>query len=195
MVTYISSQKSCMVQKLNGLYFQSCGLSAKGFNMLHAFSITMSHKTMYWCIEQIALSAHSSLANDIIWYPWFGSHDNINISFCVYEKWLTNPSHFDSGTTATIIVIKDLTCKFLNPFMAQEQLITGSRNPILGLTILDLDTAVHSCLGHLATYHCKGNLMIEHNTQILARGIRSILDKYNTADGCIPCKGDPKRKF
>ena len=37
--------------------------------------------------------------------------------------------------------------------------------------------------------------MIEHNTQILARGIQSILDKYNTTEGCIPCKGDPKRKL
>jgi len=44
-------------------------------------------------------------------------------------------------------------------------------------------------------FYCKGNLTIEHNTQILARGIRSILDKYNTAEGCIPCKGDPKRKL
>ena len=42
---------------------------------------------------------------------------------------------------------------------------------------------------------CKGNLMIEYNTQILSRGIQSILDKYNTAEGCIPCKGDPKRKL
>ena len=41
----------------------------------------------------------------------------------------------------------------------------------------------------------KGNLMIEHNTQILARGIQSILDEYNTAEGCIPCNGDPKRKL
>jgi len=30
---------------------------------------------------------------------------------------------------------------------------------------------------------CKGNLMIKHNAQILARGIQSILDKYNTAEG------------
>ena len=42
---------------------------------------------------------------------------------------------------------------------------------------------------------CKGNLTIKHNAQILARGIQSILDKYNTAEGCIPCKGDPKRKL
>jgi len=44
-------------------------------------------------------------------------------------------------------------------------------------------------------FYCKGNLTIKHNTQILARGIQSILDKYNTAEGCIPCKGDPKRKL
>jgi len=31
--------------------------------------------------------------------------------------------------------------------------------------------------------------MIKHNAQILARGIQSILDKYNTAEGCILCKG------
>jgi len=42
---------------------------------------------------------------------------------------------------------------------------------------------------------CKGNLTIEHNTQICARGIQGILDKYNTAEGCIPYKGDPKRKL
>ena len=42
--------------------------------------------------------------------------------------------------------------------------------------------------------YCKGNLMIKHNAQILARGIQSILDKYNTAEGCIPCKGGSKEK-
>ena len=45
-------------------------------------------------------------------------------------------------------------------------------------------------VGRMAvTWDCKGNLTIEHNTRILARGIQSILDKYNTAEGCIPCKG------
>jgi len=44
-------------------------------------------------------------------------------------------------------------------------------------------------------FYCKGNLMIKHNTQILARGIQSILDKYNSAEGCIPHKGDPKRQL
>jgi len=42
---------------------------------------------------------------------------------------------------------------------------------------------------------CKGNLMVRHNAQILARGIQSILDKYNIVEGCIPCQGDPKRKL
>jgi len=30
---------------------------------------------------------------------------------------------------------------------------------------------------------CKGNLMIKHNAQILARGIQSILDKYSMQGG------------
>jgi len=38
-------------------------------------------------------------------------------------------------------------------------------------------------------FYCQGNLTTEHSTQILARGIQSILDKYNTAERCIPCKG------
>jgi len=42
---------------------------------------------------------------------------------------------------------------------------------------------------------CKGNLMIKHNVQILARGIQSVLDKYSTAEGCIPSKGDLKKKL
>jgi len=50
-------------------------------------------------------------------------------------------------------------------------------------------------LGFMGAGKCKGNLTIKYNTQILARGIQSILDKYNTAEGCIPCKGDPKRKL
>ena len=53
----------------------------------------------------------------------------------------------------------------------------------------------HRTLAGITWDHCKSNLMIEHNTQILAKGIQSILDKYNTAEGCIPCKGDPKRKL
>jgi len=41
----------------------------------------------------------------------------------------------------------------------------------------------------------KRNITIKHDAQILARGIQSLLDKYNTVEGCIPCKGDPKRKL
>ena len=39
---------------------------------------------------------------------------------------------------------------------------------------------------------CKGNLTIKHDVQILAMGIQSISDKYNTAE---LAKGDPKRKL
>jgi len=81
------------------------------------------------------------------------------------------------------------------------------RAPVTITMLEDLDKGLNRSLGldicvriiclllFFCQLHCKGNLMIEHNTQILARGIQSILDKYNTAEGCIPCKGDPKRKL
>jgi len=85
-------------------------------------------------------------------------------------------------------------CSYLSNFLLQLELCNPS------------SSCLH-CEYHLNGKHisqwitssqcsvCKGNLTTEHNAQILARGIQSILDKYSTAEGCIPCKGDTKRKL
>jgi hypothetical protein len=153
MAAYTRSQQSCLLQKLNGLYFRSCGLSAKGFDALHAFGITILQKTMHRSVDEIASSAHSSLIVDLSRYPWFGCHDNINISFHVYKKRLDNQDHFDSGTAATVVIIKNPACKFPDAFSAREKLVSGSKTPISRLDILDLDTAARPHLAKLATYH------------------------------------------
>jgi hypothetical protein len=141
MAAYSRSQCSCMLQKLNTIYFKSCGLAAKGFDTLHVLGITMCQKTAYRCIEAISKSSHMSLNADISRYPWFGCHDNVNLGFQVYEQRLSNHDHFDSGTAATIIVIKDPVCKPPNPLAVREMFIHGSRNPISHLNILDLDNS------------------------------------------------------
>ena len=71
--------------------------------------------------------------------PLFGTHDNINLPFCVYEQRLHNQSHFDSGTAATIIVIKDLSAvkPDLQAFQCQRAL--GAKNPITYKDILKLE--------------------------------------------------------
>ena len=112
----------------------------------------MCQKTAYWCIENISNAARKSLTSDISRYPWFGSHDNVNLGFKVYEQRLSNHDHFDSGTAATIFIIKDPACKPPNPFNAREKFIQGSKNPISRLDILDLDNAAHPRLTKHAIY-------------------------------------------
>ena len=103
MASYSRSHNRCKLQKLLTIYFKSCGLSAKAFDTLHVLGITVSQKCGYNGIEMLSQAAHEGLINDIRRYPWFGAHDNLNLGFKVYEQLLSNQSHFDSGTAATIM--------------------------------------------------------------------------------------------
>jgi hypothetical protein len=153
MAAYSRSQHSCKLQKLYTVYFKSCGLATKGFDTLHALGITMSQKTAYRCINDLSAAAHQSLTHDIATYPWFGVHDNINLGFKVYEQRLSNQNHFDSGTAATIVVIKDPMCKPPNPFNVREKHLEGSRNPISCRDIFELENAAAPCLKKCAIFH------------------------------------------
>ena len=152
MAAFSRSQHSCKLQLLNTIYFKSCGLAAKGFDTLHALGITMCQKTAYRCIETISEASRMSLVSDISHHPWFGCHDNVNLGFKVYEQRLSNRDHYDSGTAATIFIIKNPACKSPKPLNAQEQFIQGSRNPITRLDILDLDNSARPRLIKHAIY-------------------------------------------
>ena len=92
-----------------------------------------------------------------------------------------------AGASVTTLVMASWECSVLVMLNGAVTVVGG-----LCVPVVDGDNGwihPHNCAG------CKGNLMIKHNAQILAGGIQSILDKYNTAEGCIPCKGDPKRKL
>ena len=67
----------------------------------------MCQKSAYNVIESLCDQARKQLHNDIKTHPWFGTHDNVNLPFRVYEQRLHNQSHFDSSTAGTIIVIVD----------------------------------------------------------------------------------------
>ena len=107
MLMFSRSHANSKLLKLLTLYFKSCGLAAKAFDTLHALGMTMSQKWSYDSIERLSARIHKALLEDIAKYPWFGTHDNINIPFRVYEQRLANQSHFDCGMAATIFVIKD----------------------------------------------------------------------------------------
>ena len=107
MASFSHSHHHCRLAKLLSIYFKSCGLAAKGFDTLHTLSITMSQKWVYDGIETLSAQQNTKLLKDIKSFPWFGVHDNVNIAFKAFQQRLSNQSHFDSGTAATIIVIKD----------------------------------------------------------------------------------------
>ena len=74
-----------------------------------------NQKWSYNSIQTLSERARKGMAEDISKYPWFGMHDIVNIAFKVYEKWLDNQSHFDSGTAGL----------FLSRIPCQEPLSQG----------------------------------------------------------------------
>jgi hypothetical protein len=107
MASFTRSHHHNKIPKLLTVYFKSCGLAAKAFDTLSALGITMSQKWAYAAIRDLSDSVRRTLHENIQKYPWYGTHDNLNLPFRVYEQRLNNQSHFDSGTAATIIVLKD----------------------------------------------------------------------------------------
>jgi hypothetical protein len=151
--SYSRSHNRCKFQKLLTVYFKSCGLRAKAFDMLNALGITMSQKWAYVGIKTLSQVAHDALLKDIRDYPWFGVHDNINLVFKVCEQCLNNKSHFDSGMAGTIIVLKDPACVTPDAQSYRHQSAAGTQNPITYMDILKLEVKAAPRLKMLAVYH------------------------------------------
>ena len=132
------SKSNAKIVKLLTVYFKSCGMSTKAFDTLHALGITMSQKWVYSAIDKLYQNVQNTMRDDLKNFPWFGSHDNLNLPFKVYEQRITQ-SHFDSGTAATIFVIKDPSA--IRPAFQdlQRQRSLGACNPITLTDIYKLE--------------------------------------------------------
>ena len=117
----------------------------------------MSQKWAYCTIKTLSEQMHITLLDDIQQYPWFG---NINLPFKVYEQQLSNQSHFDNGTAATILIIKDPNAIQPNNWAFQQQRALGAANPIMYKDIVKLKQdaslhlkahAIHQVLMYLTT--------------------------------------------
>lgn len=122
------------------------------FDTLHALGITMCQKWAYDGIEQLLARIHKALCDDIANYPWFGTHNNINIPFRVYEQRLSNQSHFDCGTVATIFVIKDLIAICPSNHTFQQQQSVGAQNPITYKDVIKLEFSASARIRVHAVY-------------------------------------------
>ncbi|CDO73891.1 hypothetical protein BN946_scf185016.g48 [Trametes cinnabarina] len=107
MASFTRSNRNNALQRLMAVYLKSCGTSAKAFDALSALGFTMSQSWTLRAIERLSVSERESLHQDLHVFPWFGSHDNVNFKFRVFEQRSDHHSHFDSGTAGTIFVVKD----------------------------------------------------------------------------------------
>src|ERR1700722_4409501 len=133
------SHNHCKLAKLLTIYFKSCGLAAKAFDTLHALGITMSQKWAYSGIEALSKTKQLALLEDIKRYPWFGAHGNLNLPFRAYEQRLHNQRHFDSGTAATVFIIKDPLAVPPDNSALRKQIALGAKDPITFKDILKLE--------------------------------------------------------
>jgi len=138
MCSYSRSHKRCKIPKLLTLYFKSSGLAAKAFDTLNALGLSMCQKSAYDVIDTLCDNTQKQLRNDIEKFPWFGTHDNINLPFRVYKQRLHNQSHFDSGTAAMIIIIKNPSTITPQLQAYQRQWALEAKSPITYKDILKL---------------------------------------------------------
>ncbi|KAI0687714.1 hypothetical protein BC835DRAFT_1419737 [Cytidiella melzeri] len=145
MLQYSRSQKRCLYQKVLSIYLKACGLAAKANDTTHLFGFTMSQKWVYI---------------DIVRYIIFGGHDNLNLAFKVYEMRANHKSHFDSGTAATIYIIRDPNATPPDRLTYMQKRAIGCRNPITALDIFKHEAAAASRLCENAVFFIKRVLLM-----------------------------------
>ncbi|KAF9528728.1 hypothetical protein CPB83DRAFT_894233 [Crepidotus variabilis] len=104
MLFYSRSHHRCRFQKLLAIYLKFKGISAKGFDTLHAMALTMSHKWTSDAVPQISAKSMEEVKEMIKCYAWLVSYDNVNISFRAFSQRVDHNTNFSSGTAATVYI-------------------------------------------------------------------------------------------
>ena len=90
MLLYTRSHHQNRFQKLFAIYFKFRGLSAKGFDTLHALGLIMSHKwacdSVSWISQRAIMEAHILKDRHL----WLLSYDNVISLFVFSPKELTS---------------------------------------------------------------------------------------------------------
>lgn len=141
MLLYTRSHHQNRFQKLFAIYFKFCGLSAKGFDTLHALGLIMSHKwacdSVSWISQRAIMEAHILKDRHL----WLLSYDNVNIPFRVFSQRIDKQSDIGAKSAATIYIKHN--SRHLPPSAnrdLQETQLQGMKNPVTALDIFDLAT-------------------------------------------------------
>lgn len=140
MLAYTRNHRHGRVQKMFAVYLKFRGLSAKAFDTLHALGITMSHKWTSNAVETMSKNAMTEVVNMIQKYPFFVSHDNVNIPFRVFSQRLDNKGEFGNGTAATVYVKRNAKPLHMDENRnLQETRAEGLKKPLQPLEIMNMD--------------------------------------------------------
>ncbi|KAJ7812306.1 hypothetical protein B0H14DRAFT_3090506 [Mycena olivaceomarginata] len=101
---YTRSHHRGRLQKLFAIYFKFKGLSAKGFDTLHAIGLTMSNKWTGDAVERISDAAMGEMKQLMDRLPWLLSYDNALLPFKIFSQRIDKKSLLGNGTAATVYI-------------------------------------------------------------------------------------------
>ncbi|KAF9941102.1 hypothetical protein BGZ65_005218 [Modicella reniformis] len=105
---FLRSQQSNYLQMMMGLYLYSAGCPSKVISVLSQAGISVSRWTIYGALESLTEDALAEVRKAVQERPWYILYDNINISCRKYDQRVDNLDAFENGTTATIVIGKEL---------------------------------------------------------------------------------------
>ncbi|KAH9474970.1 hypothetical protein JR316_0012069 [Psilocybe cubensis] len=173
-LSYSRSHHRNRFQKLLAIYLKFKGISAKGFDTLHAMGLTMSHKWTCDVVERISTNCMKEVQELINNVPSLLSYDNLQLALRVFSQRLDHQGEFGNGTAATVYFKRDarmfteITNKNLQKHRAQ-----GQKNPLTALDILLLGQSSANCLQEFAIHYILRFLLDSPEFNIKLYGARN----------------------
>ncbi|KAG0290371.1 hypothetical protein BGZ98_003491 [Dissophora globulifera] len=120
MLLLLRSQKSNHFQMMMGLYLYSCGCPSAVVDMLSKASISVSLPSLQNALKGMTETSLKKIRKDVRSKPWFLVYDNINFANRKSDQRIDNSDSFESGTTATVVMIDDyITSDSIRPSYQQ----------------------------------------------------------------------------
>ncbi|KAF7332773.1 hypothetical protein MKEN_00161000 [Mycena kentingensis (nom. inval.)] len=101
---YRRNRRCNRLQKTFAIYFKFKGLTAKGFDVLHALGLAMSHSWISDAIRRMSTASMDELVEFVKKFAWVLTYDNMVIIFKVFSQRLENQQKTNSGTAATVYI-------------------------------------------------------------------------------------------
>ncbi|KAJ7437506.1 hypothetical protein FB451DRAFT_1451536 [Mycena latifolia] len=137
--SYTRTHHRGRLQKLFAIYFKFRGLSAKGFDTLHAIGLTMSNKWTGNAVDRISAESMKEMRRLMDLFPWLMSYDNALVAFRVFAQRVDRKTLNGNGTAGTVYIKRSAKPlpKEINR-MLQEFRKEGMKNPLTGVDIFKI---------------------------------------------------------